>query len=201
MRRLLWATTALFLLVPQTMAREGPSDTPPAGRGRGDGARMVLGPVTLQSWPEDRRRRPTACLEVWLGHRRMARSCREASLGRVFFHRIRLASRRPLPVTLRVQVEAATRWGDTDPVRPAEGSPGQDAVLAQALPDLVTSYGPEEPGSGKPRERPRPARNRGGSGGPKTCVVPVAWPGGPGEVTASCGGWEFLVRRGPWIED
>lgn len=201
MSRVLLAVTALLLLVPPAAAGERPGGTPPTERGPGNGTRMVLGPVTLQSWPEARRGRPTVCLEVWLGHRRMARSCREASRGRVFFHRIRLESRRSLPVTLRVREGSGTRQAGADPFRPVEGSPGQDAVLAQAIPDLVTSYGPEEPQAPEPRKRPASAGARGATGGPMRCVVPVAWPAGPGEFTASCGGWEFQVRRAPWGND
>ncbi len=196
MRPTLVLASAVLLAAGTTGAREKPRTSAP-GRSEGPGtARMVLGPVVLKSFPEDRRGQ-AACLEVWMGTRRMARACRQASPGQVFFRRIRLESRRSLPVTLRVRTGTQVRRGAADPFDRAGLPSGEDAVLAQGLPDLVASYGPEEPAAPKPRGSAVPSGERAFPSGAGTCRFPLAWPDGPGEVTMSCRGWEFQVRRVP----
>ncbi|MBP7127444.1 hypothetical protein KBD49_13870 [Myxococcota bacterium] len=197
MRPTLVLASAVLLAAGPTGAREKPRTSAP-GRPEGPGtARMVLGPVVLKSFPEDRRGQ-SACLEVWMGTRRMAGACRQASPGQVFFRRIRLESRRSLPVTLRVRTGTEVRRWTPDPsLRTEVPSGGGDAVLAQGLPDLVTSYGPEETVTPRPRDSSVPFGERAVPQDSRSCRFPLAWPDGPGEVTMSCRGWEFEVRRVP----
>jgi len=195
--RLLPAAVAVLsaLVAPAALAGpEEPSAAPRARPGSGEVFRARLGPVRLRSGPPEGRA-GSLCLEVWLGSRRMARSCRAASEGQVFFRRIRLESRRGLPILLRVRVggEAFTR--QPDPRSLSGDGPGGDAVLAQALPDLVAPYGEEAPVS--PKGRPRGHTSPRSPTGPRACDIPLSWPASSGQITVSCGGWEFQVGRAP----
>lgn len=202
MRR--WGTLALSALLAAGLAgaRERSREEVPPSETSGSGkvARMLLGPVVLRSVPEGALGQ-TVCLEVWLGGRRMAQSCRKATVGQVLFHRIRLESRRSLPVTLRVPGTPVSRPRVADRCRSDRSAAGDDALLAQGLPDLVTSYDPEDlpraSGLGPCRQPGVPEDGARGAGGPPTCRAPVEWPAVPGEVDAPCGGWLFRVHVAP----
>lgn len=184
-----------LIAAPRVFAETGK----PNARGKASYDRIVVGPIVLDRWPEGQAGR-LACLEVHLGVRRMARACRKVQAGQVFFHRLRLESRKGLPITLRVVLGLA---GGEGPRRsplpePQKETPrDSNAVLAQGLPELVGPWGPEgeERWRGARTSRSPGRRSSGGASG--GCRAVVQWPEAPGTVRAACQGWSWRLEISP----